>query len=302
MTELGKPESSSDVVNNEPKVLLIGYGWVGQYMGSYFKDAEYVESDGVVKSQKDNKPIYDKGIDYENFKSYDLAIISVPTPMDPKTGQCDVSVVEAVVKKYRRIVNNFLIKSTVEIGTTDRLCKEYGVKIAMSPEYVGETLGHPMLEPRRDAFQIIGAEEHTARIISGYFRLVLHASAPIMIVTAIEAEIIKYAENYWITQRVDYWNDVFDIAETFDASYDRIREGLVMDPRFSRTHSFIFPENRGWSGKCLPKDMNALVFTMRKMGKSLEILEHQILKNKYKLRKGYKNKEKLIPEKPVWVK
>src|SRR3972149_2770468 len=303
MKNLGKPESSSDVVNKEPKVLLIGYGWVGQYMGKYFKNAHYVGSDGIVRKQDGETIVLNTNlIGLEHLPHYDLAIIGVPTPMNPETGQCDVSIVEKSVEKYRKNVDYFLIKSTVEIGTTDRLANYYQVKIAMSPEYVGETLGHPLLEPRRDAFQIIGGDEETCNAIAGFFSLVLHANAPIHLCTAMEAEIIKYSENLWIMQRVDYWNDVYDIANTFKSSFNRIREGLVLDPRLGRTHSFVYPNNRGWSGKCLPKDMNALAYRMRQMRKALPIVEHQIEKNANKWRKGYDNKEQLIPKNPIWQK
>ena len=292
--KLGTPESSSDVVNEEPTVLLIGYGWVGQYMGKYFKGADYVTKDGKIRDVVMDEEM----VDLEDFDPgyYDLAIISVPTPMNLKTGQCDISIVEEVVKRYSQYVDNFLIKSTVGIGTTDYLVKKYGVKVCMSPEYVGETLGHPLLEARRDAFQIIGGDDETASKIAGFFRLVLHASAPIMICTAVEAEIIKYTENLWIMQRVDYWNDVYEICQTLGGNYNRVREGLVLDPRFSRTHSFVYPENRGWSGKCLPKDMNALAYKMRKAGNPLITLEHLIDKNAEIWRKGYKNNEHLRPE------
>lgn len=303
---LGKPQSSSDVVNGEPRVLLIGYGWVGQYMGAYFKKAHYVDGSGIIRSQESDEVVLDTNQiepSKDKMHIYDLAIIGVPTPMNHTTGQCDVSIVEEVVKKYKDVVRYFLIKSTVEIGTTDRLAKTYGVKIAMSPEYVGETLGHPLLEPRRDAFQIIGGcDEETSRAIAGFFHLVLHASAPIHLCTALEAEIVKYCENLWIMQRVDYWNDVCDIADTFGASFDRIRTGLTLDPRFSPTHSFVYPHNRGWSGKCLPKDMNALAYKMRQMGRPLGIIEHQIEKNAHYWRKNYQNTEKLIPDEPIWVK
>lgn len=294
---LGTPEPNSDVVNKEPRVLLIGYGWVGQYMGKYFKKADYIGQDGIIHNvaNEDSYKKYTSTFEHVEPKEYDLAIISVPTPMNPKTGQCDVSIVDEVVNRYKNYVKYFLIKSTVEIGTTERIAKQYGVKIAMSPEYVGETLGHPLLEPRRDAFQIIGGDEETASKVAEFFRLVLHASAPIMICTSTEAEIIKYCENMWIMQRVDYWNDVYDIAKTLGGSFDRIREGLVLDPRFSRTHSFVYPENRGWSGKCLPKDMNSLVYKMRKAGNPLETVEFQIKKNAKKWRKDYANKEQLIP-------
>jgi len=296
MKKLGSPEPDSDVVNKEPKVLIIGYGWVGQYIGKYFKNAWFVRSDGIKVQQP-----WQEGMSISpHCGKFDLAVVCVPTPMNEKDGRCDISIVEECIKKYRDEVNYFLIKSTVEIGTTDYLKKKYKVKIAMSPEYIGETLGHPLLEPRRDAFQIIGGDEETANKIAEFWRLVLNANAPIYICSAKEAEIIKYCENYWITRRVDYWNDVYDICSVFGQSFDRVREGLVLDPRLGRSHSFIYPKNRGWSGKCLPKDMNALAYLMRKMKKPLLTLEHLIRKNVLKWRKGYKNKERLIPEKPLW--
>jgi len=281
MTELGKPEPDADVLNGQPKVLLIGAGWVGQFCNKYFTNADIYTSEGWQK---------------HDYKHYDLAIISVPTPMNMDTGQCDTSIVESVVKKFKNDVDYFLCKSTIEIGTVDRLVKKYKVKMAMSPEYIGETLGHPLLEPRRDAFQIIGGTDETASKIASFWRTVLNANAPILICTAIEAEIIKYCENYWVMQRVDYWNDVYEICSTVGATFDRVREGLVLDPRFSRTHSNVYPDNRGWSGKCLPKDMTALAYKMRKMKKPLTTLECQIVKNA-KLRKDYKSKIKLIPNK-----
>jgi len=289
---LGKPQPDGDVVNEEPRVLLIGYGWVGQYMGKYFKTADYVGSDGIVRSQISSEVL--------PYGEYDLAIIGVPTPMNPETGQCDTSIVEESIKKYNPIVKMFLVKSTVEIGTCRRLEEMYDVPVCMSPEYVGETLGHPLLEPRRDAFQIIGGNKKAREIIAGYFMTVLNANAPILLVDHEEAEIIKYAENLWIMQRVDYWNDVYEVCKTFNVSFQNVREGIVLDPRMSRTHSNVYDTNRGWSGKCLPKDMNALVYKMRQMGSSLPIVEHQIEKNARQWRKNYKNQERLMPEKPSW--
>ena len=298
---LGQPESSSDVVNKEPNVLLCGYGWVGQYMGKYFKTADYITADGIIRKVSDPKS--ESSFEHLEEGHYDLAVISVPTPMNPKTGHCDTSIVYDVVKRYKSYVKYFLIKSTVAVGTTHNLGVTFGVKIAMSPEYVGETLGHPLLEPRRDAFQIIGADDpEVADKIAEFFSLVLHASAPIYLCSSFEAEIIKYCENMWIMQRVDYWNDVYDICDTLGGSFQKVREGLVLDPRFSRTHSFVYPNNRGWSGKCLPKDMNELATTMRNAGNPLTTVDHQIEKNATKWRVKYDNKEMLKPieEEKCW--
>lgn len=291
---LGKPESSSDVVNKEPRVLLIGYGWVGQYMGKYFKNANYTNASGNYYKVSDNKPT-------SRHQDYDLAIIGVPTPMNPETGQCDTSIVEKCVENHKDNVGIFLVKSTVEIGTCERLEKKYGVPVCMSPEYVGETLGHPLLEPRRDAFQIIGGNKIAREAVARMFMKVLSADAPIHLCSSREAEIIKYCENMWISRRVDYWNDVFEICNVMKSSFSTVREGLVLDPRLNRTHSNVYPDNPGWSGKCLPKDMNALAYKMRKEGHPLPRLEHSIKENVNR-RANIKSKEKLIPEKPIWNK
>lgn len=286
MKKLGKPESSSDVINKEPKVLLIGYGWLGQFYHQYFKTADIATSKGFQEKKHDH---------------YDLAIIGVPTPMNEETGQCDVAIVESVVEKYRRMVDYFLIKSTVEIGTTDMLVDKYKANIAMSPEFLGETLGHPLTEPKRDTFQIFGGTDETVNKISEFFQLVLNANAPIFFCTALEAEIIKYGENFWITNRVAYWNDMYQITEAFGASFNRVREGIVLDPRMNRTHSFAIPTNRGFSGSCLPKDMNALAYIMRKKGRPMPILEHLLEKNAHFWRRSYKNTVRLLPNRPAWV-
>ena len=283
MKVLGRPESDADVLNKEPRVLLIGMGWVGQYINKYFTKADTVDSDGFIKK------------DYDH---YDLAVISVPTPM-LKTGRCDTSIVENVVDKYKDLVDIFLVKSTVEIGTCERLEEKYKVPVCMSPEYVGETLGHPLLEARRDAFQIIGGNKEAREKVAEYFMTVLNANAPLLLVSHKEAEIIKYMENYWIAERVRYWNNVFDVCETFGASFQAVREGIVLDPRMSRTHSNVYRNNRGFSGKCLPKDMNALAYVMREKGNPIKDLEELLDKNAKVWRKGYKNSVPLLPEKEL---
>lgn len=288
---LGKPQSDSDVVNSQPKVLLIGYGWVGQYMGKYFTNAHYVEGGGIIKKVSNNEPIT-----ASEAPIYDMAVIGVPTPMNKETGQCDTSIVEEVVRKYRNIVKIFLVKSTVEIGTCERLEEKYDTNVCMSPEYVGETLGHPLLEARTDAFQIIGGNEVAREKVAEYFMRVLHADAQILLVTSKEAEIIKYSENYWIALRVSYWQDVFQIGSVFNASFQALRNGLTLDPRLNRTHSNIFTDNLGWGGKCLPKDMNALVFKMREMGYPLLLLEF-LIKFNAEVRKNYNNNNQLLPDK-----
>lgn len=284
--ELGKPQSDSDVINKEPKVLLIGYGWVGQYMHKYFTTADILTSTGFEKKE---------------FDHYDLAIIGVPTPMDPETGRCNVDIVRGVVEKYCHLVDIFLVKSTVEIGTCEKLEEIFEVPVCMSPEYVGETKAHKLTALDYSQFQIIGGNPIAREAVAGHFMKVLHADAPIMLVSHKEAEYIKYCENEGLMRVCDYWQDVEEGCRALHISYQNVRNGLNLDPRFKRTHSNTYHNNPGWSGKCWPKDMNALAFSMRKAGVPRVTLEHLIEKNVEK-RKNINSKQKLIPDNPIWQK
>src|SRR5882724_11447122 len=143
MKKLGNPVANSDVLNRQPKVLLIGYGWVGQFVHKYFTEADiYTAHLGHVDKNLDKK------LDDQH---YDIAFLSVPTPMKANGG-CDTFIVEEMVDMWKGRVDLFIIRSTVEIVTTDFLREHYNVNIVMQPEYIGETLAHPLVEPARDPF------------------------------------------------------------------------------------------------------------------------------------------------------
>ena len=72
---LGKPESHSDVINREPRTLLLGYGWVGQHVHRYFKNADYFTLDTGLCDKNNNKLIVNKP--RRSGKVWDLAFISV---------------------------------------------------------------------------------------------------------------------------------------------------------------------------------------------------------------------------------
>ena len=76
--KIGIPQPDDDVVNKEPNVLLIGYGWVGQYMGKYFKNAHYVTNDGIIYSQ-DEEVVFDTNqLPVKNFKGKKTLAANTP--------------------------------------------------------------------------------------------------------------------------------------------------------------------------------------------------------------------------------
>jgi UDP-glucose 6-dehydrogenase len=66
-------------------------------------------------------------------------------------------------------------------------------------------------------------------------------------------------ENCFLALKVTFCNEFFDIAEQFGVDYNELRELWLLDPRIGRSHTFVMPDDRGFGGKCLPKDVSALV-------------------------------------------
>ena len=62
-------------------------------------------------------------------------------------------------------------------------------------------------------------------------------------------------------------------------SYKLAREGWLADPRIGRSHTFGYPNNRGYGGSCLPKDTRALSALGLKYGSDMTLLNSVIAKN-----------------------
>jgi len=285
MKQLGKPESNSDVLNKHPTTLIIGYGWVGQFIGKYFTEAHWVDEKGIFRNIQGKK--------VKALKEYQLAFVGVPTPM-LDSGQCDTSIVKSVVKKYKDIVNYFCIKSTIEIGTIEYLENEYGVRFCMSPEYVGETLGHPLLEPSKNTFIILGGSENITRIFAEAWTLVTNAQSKIYQVDAKTAELCKLMENSFIATKVMFCNEFYALAEEIGVDYNKLRECFLADPRMSRHFTYVYKDNRGFSGKCLPKDLNNLAYFYRNNTAINANMIEFLLRQNAKMRKDYINSVPLL--------
>ncbi|MEA1929915.1 MAG: hypothetical protein U9M92_03515 [Patescibacteria group bacterium] len=189
-------------------------------------------------------------------------------------GTVDTSVVEAVFGNLK--VEPILVKSTIPPGTTDELIKKTGKKIAFSPEFVGEggyvvpwwknkNYPDPHDMTKHD-FQIIGGEKETTKQIVPYFQRVLGPEAVMAQTDAKTAELCKYMENSFIATKVTFCNEFAMMAEALGVDYNELRELWLLDGRVSRMFTAVFPDKRGFGGKCLPKDVNGIIKRLEKAG------------------------------------
>lgn len=124
-------------------------------------------------------------------------------------------------------------------------------------------------------FQILGVPYQSLHLIHEVFEML--PDAPIkQVISPRDAETLKHAFNSYFSTKVIYFNQLYDACEKLGADYDTVRNILVKDPRIGDSHSIVFHKGyRGYGGKCLPKDTNALrkVVSMPLLDKIAEINE-----------------------------
>ncbi len=191
----------------------------------------------------------------DEVNSFELGIICVPTDED-------ASVVEGVISWLDTPL--ILIKSTVPPGTTTRLRQKYSKRVNFSPEYMGESSYFTPYWKYPDPSR---AETHTFCIVGGLeaskileiFQEVMSVDTRYMAVEAEEAELTKYMENAFFATKVAFCNEFYDIAQVYGVDYKRLRELWLLDSRINPNHTLVFPDRRGFGGKCLPKDLRKII-------------------------------------------
>jgi len=259
-------------------VAIVGMGYVGQAMSTVFPDAEQYDSKWF-----DLRPGPSQAELRERVNGCELCVVCVPTPK-AEGGACNLDAVEEVVQWVRSSL--ILIKSAVCPGTTDRLRKETGKRIVVSPEYIGESryyVPDRYLDPRnplKHEFLILGGEDADCEAVADIFAPVVGPACRIRIMSAVEAEIVKYAENSFFAAKVAFANELRDICTAYGASWHRVREGWIDDPRVGPMHTAVFPRDRGFGGKCYPKDLEALVHSARNRDVRVPVLEGVLESNR----------------------
>ncbi len=243
----------------KPKVGVVGGGVVGGAM------VKLCGPDTVVFDPYKPEHAGNKG----KIDTCDVVFICVPTPMGPD-GHCDTTIVEEAVAWVKAPL--LIIRSTVAPGTTDRLRQKYNKRIVFQPEYLGETVGHVFGNMAEREFIVLGGTPEDVSRAADFYKHYYNSCARFYFGDALTAEVCKYMENAFYAVKVTFVNEFYDVAKAHGVDFNQLRELWLADPRISRDHTFVYPDRRGFSGKCLPKDCNALVHACRQKGYEPEFM------------------------------
>ena len=87
------------------------------------------------------------------------------------------------------------------------------------------------------------------------------------------AALTKYMENNFFAMKVTFCNEWYDIAKQYGVDYNELRECWLADTRINRNHTLVFPKDRGYGGKCFPKDVKGIIKDVEKLGYSADLMK-----------------------------
>lgn len=210
-----------------------------------------------------------------DLQEADFIYICVGTPSLP-TGEADLSQVYSAVTEIARNREKHclaIIKSTVPVGTSRKITaflEEHNLKekvtMVSNPEFLREGAGvQDFWEPAR---LIVGAEsEEVSEKVARIYR---PPGVPVISTSWENAELIKYASNAFLGNKISFINEIGLLCDKIDADVRIVSRGVGLDPRIGPQ---FLEAGIGFSGPCLEKDLKSLIYQFQTAGKEAQILK-----------------------------
>lgn len=240
------------------KIGIVGLGMVGTPLFKYFSESGWKRGKNLFCFDSAKKEFID------SLKTASIIFICVPTPVS-KDGSCDTSIVEKVIKAHKSKNKIFVIKSTVEPGTAQRLQQKYKIPVLFNPEFLTEANAwNDFINPDR---QIVAHAANSKKYAKSVIKILPASKLNIVGIHSSEAELGKYASNVFGALKVTYSNIIADFAKTMGVDYEKVRKVFASDKRIGDSWTNVnYGNYRGYGGYCFPKDTDALIAFGEKLG------------------------------------
>lgn len=260
------------------KIGIVGYGVVGRGIHRLFRESVFAIYDPLLDDNDSYSAEMMREIwkishhteinDKQAFAELDMVVISVPTD-ETTDWSADTSILEEslfwladILPEHTRI----LIKSTTPPDKLLEYREKVWRRLVFSPEYMGESkyytppwkYPHPS-DMQSHTWQIFGGDNKDTTFCVDIFKRRMGVDTQYWQTDIVTAALAKYIENSFFAMKVTFVNEWYDIAKIFGVDWNELRELWLLDPRINRNHTLVFPRDRGYGGKCLPKDTRAIM-------------------------------------------
>jgi UDP-glucuronate decarboxylase len=254
------------------KIGIIGFGFVGKatYLFQH-PSFEYMIYD------IDETKCLPIGTTLQRIQTCDALFICLPTPMNAD-GSCQTSLIESVLQQLHH--PNIIIRSTIPIG----FCSQH--KVYFMPEFLTEA------NWKQDFIEnqnwVIGLPEGVSNnlILEKIIELSKEAgsiqSNQIVYCKSKEAELIKLVKNTFLSTKVSFFNEVYDLSLFYQIDFQKVIEIVGLDSRIGSTHMNV-PNGgkRGYGGTCFPKDTNNFYSLFQQNNLKSYLLEANLKRNEF---------------------
>lgn len=280
-------------------ITVIGTGYVGLVTGTCFADLGNlvvcldIDETKIEILNSGGMPIYEPGLEEvvrrnvkagrlsfttsyeEGLRDAEFVFIAVGTP-EGVDGEADLRYVRMAARSIAQVMDHPLSivnKSTVPVGTGDWMAdivnkhKNTDIEFAVvsNPEFLREGSAiSDFLNPDR---VVLGSLNRQAA--EKVAQLYLSLRAPIVITDLRTAEMIKYASNAFLANRISFINEIANICEALGADIKEVAAGMGYDKRIG--HYFL-DAGVGYGGSCFPKDVKALAHMAAIHGRHPQLL------------------------------
>jgi UDPglucose 6-dehydrogenase len=285
-------------------IAVVGTGYVGLVVGACLAESGNdvvccdIDAAKIARLNAGEIPIYEPGLEVlvernlgEGRLSFttevgaavaeaEIIFIAVGTPPG-EDGSADLKHVLAVAETIgthmpatgpEKIV---ITKSTVPVGTAGKVRERIRrftsrpFHVCSNPEFLKEGAAvQDFMKPDR---VVVGVDSEYARErLAELYAPFVRTGNPVLFMDIASAEITKYAANAMLATRISFMNMIAGLCEAVGADVAEVRRGVGSDERIGP--GFLFA-GIGYGGSCFPKDVKALVHTLKECGVDASILD-----------------------------
>lgn len=259
---------------NTKKIAIVGSGVVGKATGkglaSFGHDVVFSDINLLVLKRLADEGLKSCNIGLPCLDDREIFMLSVLTPM--ANDHVDLRFVESAaasigeVLKRKNDYSLVVIRSTVPPGTIEKslipILEKFSTKkagvdfgVAMNPEFLRE------IKAEEDFVNpwiiVIGANDFkSAKMLEDLYSN-FRGKVPIANMRIREAEMMKYVHNIYNANKISFFNEMRQIAESQGIDADKVFKTVIRSAEASWNKEYGTKNLGPFGGTCLPKDTQA---------------------------------------------